>query len=233
MRVLPLVSLWVHGSLATGDFQLGRSDFDLVAVVAEKMDDGQRRELERLHRRLIKDFPVAKKLHCSYVERHLLRDTAEEYVTWAFEGLFQRPISPVNRRELFDDGVALIGPPPAGMIPEVTDDELTDFIRAELGGYWRDVVARPRPWLRDDWVDTGLLTLARAVVTLRGGGMISKREALAVLIELGAPAEVVRDIHDRRYGKRVSVSPLWRMKRARLAREFMRQGIERTLAEPL
>ncbi|MCG5220107.1 nucleotidyltransferase [Streptosporangium sp. KLBMP 9127] len=228
-RALPLVAVWVHGSLAAGDFQLGRSDFDLVAIIAEEMDSGQRRELERLHRRLIKDFPVARKLHCSYVERRLLRDPGEEHDTWAFEELFRRPISPVNRRELLVDGVALYGPEPAGMVPPVTEDELTTFISDELDTYWRRVAGRSRPWLRDAWVDSGLLTLARATVTLRGGGMISKREALAVLIQLGAPADVVRDIHDRRYGRRTRRSPLWKVRRAGLARTFMREGIDRAL----
>src|SRR5580692_427123 len=31
--VLPLVSVWAHGSLAGGDYQPGRSDLDLIAIV--------------------------------------------------------------------------------------------------------------------------------------------------------------------------------------------------------
>ena len=53
----------------------------------------------------------------------------------------------------------------------------------------------------DIWVDLGLLTFARATVTLREGRLISKRQALAVLPVLGAPAEVVEDITRRRYGQ--------------------------------
>lgn len=47
----------------------------------------------------------------------------------------------------------------------------------------------------------GLLTFARASVTLGEGRLISKREALELLPGLGAPVEVVEDIRRRRYGE--------------------------------
>ncbi|MGH3384394.1 MAG: nucleotidyltransferase domain-containing protein [Nocardioidaceae bacterium] len=45
-----LVGLYVHGSLAMGDFRIGISDLDLVAVVERPVDEG---ELVPLHRRLV------------------------------------------------------------------------------------------------------------------------------------------------------------------------------------
>lgn len=49
------------------------------------------------------------------------------------------------------------------------------------------------------WVDVGLTTFARATATLCDGRLLSKREALELLPELGAPVEVVEDIGRRRY----------------------------------
>ncbi|MDF5751873.1 nucleotidyltransferase [Spongiactinospora sp. TRM90649] len=227
---VPLVSLWVHGSLAGGDFQFGRSDFDLLAVIAEKPGPEQVQGLETVHRDLIRDHPVAAKLHCSYMERHRLRDPGIEHLTWAFQEMFHRPVSPVIRSELLEIGATLYGPAPGGMIPPVPPADLAAFVREELDGYWRRVVAKFGPWLSDTWIDVGPLTLARATVTLRGGGMISKREAFPVLLELGAPADLVSDIYDRRYGRPVRTSPGWRLRRARLARAFMAEGIDRALA---
>lgn len=43
------------------------------------------------------------------------------------------------------------------------------------------------------------LAFARATVALREGRLISKRDALAELPGLGAPAEVVEDVTRRRY----------------------------------
>ncbi|WP_199537217.1 nucleotidyltransferase domain-containing protein [Spongiactinospora gelatinilytica] len=232
MAAVPLVALWVHGSLASGDFQLRRSDLDLLAVIAESPDRDQARRLTAVHRGLTDDHPLAARLHCSYLVKNHLHDPEREHLTWAFSELYHRPVSPVIRRELLRDGVTLYGPGPTGMIPPVTDGELTRFVRGELDGYWRPLTARLRPWLADDWVDSGVLTLGRATVTLRGGGMISKREAFPVLLELGAHPDLVGDIYDRRYGGPVRRSPAWRLRRARLARAFVGQGIDHALALP-
>jgi hypothetical protein len=66
-------------------------------------------------------------------------------------------------------------------------------------------------------------------VTLQDGRLITKREALEVLAGLDAPAEVVHDIYRRRYEAHQSTAQAWRIRRARLARAFVRAGIERIL----
>jgi hypothetical protein len=53
-RVVPLVAVWAHGSLALGDFQPGRSDLDLVALVSTTISDTQRQHLQRTHEGLIR-----------------------------------------------------------------------------------------------------------------------------------------------------------------------------------
>ncbi len=115
------------------------------------------------------------------------------------------------------------------MIPAVTDTELADYIRGDLRDYWYPRTGRPDLWLNDIWVDLGMLTLARAEVTLREGRLITKREALDVLAGMGAPAEVLGDIRGRRYGPAPLTSDEWRSTRGDLARTFVRLGIARTL----
>lgn len=230
-RVVPLEALWAHGSLALGDYQPGRSDLDLVALVGAPVTGPQRKQLEELHRTLISQGPEAAGLHCSYVVRSQLPEAGRDHVTWAQSRLFERPVTPVSRRELSTGGLSLFGPGPAGLVAEVTDRELAEFVRGDLKGFWYPASARPSLWLRDIWVDLGLLTLARASVTLRDGRLITKGQALEVLAEWGAPDEVVRDIHHRRYGTGPHrTSDAWRIRRGRLARAFVRTGIERTLA---
>jgi hypothetical protein len=232
--VVPLVALWAHGSLALGDYQPGRSDLDLVALVGDEIGDevgeAQRAGLQRIHEALIRDEGLADKLHCSYVVGSQLADTDRSHVTWAMGELYERPVSPVSRRELRDGGLRLFGPAPGSLVPPVTDLELADYIRAQLRDYWYPVTAKPALWLRDIWVDLGLLTPARASVTLRDGRLISKREALEALADLGAPADVVRDIYRRRYEAVQPISGQWRLRRAYLARTFARATIERVLA---
>jgi hypothetical protein len=227
--VIPLVALWAHGSLALGDFQPGRSDLDLVALVATDITDEQRGELQRMHEALICDEELADKLHCSYMARDQLASAGRCHVTWAMGELFDRPVSPISRRELRQGGLTLYGPPPAALVPAITDQELNDHVRAQLRDYWYPKTAKPELWLRDVWVDLGLLTLARASVTLQDGRLISKREALEVLARLDAPADVVHDIYQRRYAAVQPISEQWRSRRALLARTFVRDGIARIL----
>jgi hypothetical protein len=231
-RVVPLEALWAHGSLALGDFQPGRSDLDLVALVAATITSPQRDELERVHEALISELPLAEKLHCSYVPRSGLADVSRTHVTWAQSELLDRTVSPVSRRELSLGGLCLFGPGPADLIPPVTDQELADYIRADLRDFWYPATARPEPWLRDIWVDLGLLTLARATVTLQQGRLITKKEALEVLAELGAPADVLRDIYRRRYEAAPTASQGWVAERGVLARTYVRAGIERLMELP-
>jgi hypothetical protein len=235
-RVLPLVALWAHGSLAYGDFVPGRSDLDLVALIGAPVTSEQRQELERAHKGLISAEPLAAGLHCSYMVSGEHADPGRHHLTWAHQEMFERPVSPVSRRELQQGGLRLLGPAPATALPAVSDAELAAYISGDLRDNWLPNTARPDLWIRDIWVDLGMLTLARAQVTLRDGRLITKREALDVLARMGAPADVVDDIRARRYGPELGYGPgqaateEWLAERAELARTYVRLGIARTLS---
>jgi hypothetical protein len=47
---------------------------------------------------------------------------------------FDRPVSPVARRELTLGDLALFGPSPLTLLPATTDEELAAFIRRDLRG---------------------------------------------------------------------------------------------------
>jgi hypothetical protein len=226
---VPTVAVWAHGSLALGDFQPGRSDLDLIAVVESPLDSEQRDRLAGIHQRLLDEEPAAAELHCSYMVASALCEAETRHVTWAHSMLLERPVTPVTRRELLDGGLTLHGPTPTELLPPLAPGQLEDFIRRDLAEFWLPATRRPRLWMRDIWVDLGLLVLARATVTLRDGRLITKGEALAELLELGAPPDVVRDIHDRRYSNPKPISRVRRIRRAMRARAFVRRGIKRTL----
>ena len=227
---VPLTALWAHGSLALGDYQPGRSDLDLIALIETAPAPAQQDDLRRVHEALHDQVPLAEKLHCTYVARAEWADTGRDHLTWAHGELFARPVTPVSRRELHVGGLVLLGPAPATVVPPVTDAELADFIRADLRDYWYPHTERADLWLRDIWVDVGLLTFARATVTLRNGRLITKREALDVLAGLGAPGSLVRDIYQRRYEDPPPISETWRAERGQQASMFLGEGIRQVLA---
>jgi hypothetical protein len=228
--VLPLTALWAHGSLALGDYQPGRSDLDLVALIGAAPTGAQEQDLRRAHQALHAQEPLAQKLHCSYVVAAEFADGGRSHLTWAHGELFERVVSPVTRRELCQGGLSLLGPAPASVVPPVTDDELADYVRGDMRDYWYPKTATPGLWLHDIWVDLGLLTFARATVTLREGRLITKREALDVLADLGAPPAVLRDIFERRYADPDPIAESWRAERGEQARTYLREAIRRFLA---
>ena len=228
----PLAALWAHGSLALGDYQPGRSDLDLIALVETAPAPRQQDDLQRVHQALHDQVPIAEKLHCTYVARGEWADTGQDHLTWAHGEMFARPVTPVTRRELHLGGLVLLGPAPSAVVPPVTDQELADSIRADLRDNWYPATERADVWRQDIWVDVGLTTFARATVTLRDGRLITKRDALDVLTSLGAPDAVVQDIYQRRYENPPPISETWRAGRGQRASTFLRDGIRRVLALP-
>jgi hypothetical protein len=226
--VLPVRALWVHGSLALGDFQQGRSDFDLVAVLEAPVSDPG--PLTEIHRRLIRASPLTEKLHCTYVPVADLGDAAVRQPTFAQGRYFERPVTPVSWRELSLGDLSLFGPPPSTLLSATSDEELTAFIRRDLREFWYPVTAKRTPWLRDIWVDLSMVTLARAATTLRDGRLITKRAALDALPHLGAPLDVVQDIERRRYAEPGRLPVRQRVRRADQTRRFVRAGIDKVLS---
>lgn len=219
-------AVWAHGSLAGGDYQEGRSDLDLIAVLPGPVALGTVRRVVALHRRL-RSEPLAVKLHCSYLTPAALDDPDRSHLTWAHRHVMRRPVTPVTRRELHDFGRVLHGEAPAGLLPAVPERQLHAFVVRDQREFWRPNVDKARLWRQDIWVDMGLLTFARATVTLREGRLISKREALAELPELGAPVEVVEDIARRRYDTDpVPADDTWAARRAALTRAYLAPAID-------
>jgi hypothetical protein len=180
-----------------------------------------------------------------------LADASLRHPTWAHREYFERPVTAVTRRELMLGDLSIYGPAPSSLLPATTDAELAAFIRQDLETFWYPAARKWKRWWADVWVDHGLITVARAGVTLADGRLITKREALELLPSLGAPPAIVADIYHRRYGaaalpstgealgrKPVSPSagealrrdPASRLRRGLLARCFVRTTIDGLLA---
>jgi hypothetical protein len=123
--VLPLVSVWAHGSLAGGDYQPGRSDLDLIAIVSRPCTAAEEQQLGEVHESLGSASALASGLHCSYCAAGELDDPARLHLTWAHEEFMRRRVTPVTRRELHGFGLVLYGEAPAALLPPVTGGSRT------------------------------------------------------------------------------------------------------------
>ncbi|WP_093478611.1 MULTISPECIES: nucleotidyltransferase domain-containing protein [unclassified Streptomyces] len=230
LSALGPLAVWAHGSLAGGDYQEGRSDLDLIAVLPGPVGLRQVWRVAVAHRRLGGER-LAGKLHCSYLTPDALSDPDRSHLTWAHGGLMRRPVTPVTRRELHEFGLVLHGEAPSALLPPVPDRQLGDFVVRDQRDFWRPAVRRSRLWRQDVWVDLGLLTFARATVTLRDRRLVSKRRALGELSALGAPQEVVADIARRRYEDPAPAGDAWLARRAELTRAYLGPAIDALVTE--
>jgi Domain of unknown function (DUF4111)/Nucleotidyltransferase domain len=176
-----LVGLYVYGSLVTGDFDRDRSDIDLLAVVGQGVDDDTFGRLEKMHAHFVEDHPAWEdRIEVAYVPTTALRDFRTETSQIAVIS----PGEPFHFKLAGKDwllnwymvrqvGFALYGPPPEALIPDISQTEFVEAVRAQAGA-WKEWVYRMRTPGAQSYA---VLTLCRALYTHAHGGQASKKQA--------------------------------------------------------
>jgi hypothetical protein len=180
-----LLGLYVHGSLVAGDFAPGRSDLDVLAVLAADPDPALLRVLAGLHAGLDRRHPEwAGRIEVEYVSAgalpgpgghliarispgealHLLPATTHRRVTWG---------------SVHDSGRALAGPPAGELLPAVDPG----LVRAALLDHVRDWPAWVEQMTAPGAQAYSVLTMCRAVQRLLHGRQLSKRQAADRTVE--------------------------------------------------
>jgi hypothetical protein len=191
----------VAGSLATGDYVSGVSDLDLVALTAGPVGPGRQEILAGLHRELDQGVAQGLDLGCVYVDAGTLADLGALHPMWTHGSLVRRSLSGVTRAELVRHGFAVLGRPPAAVLPEMTDDDVRRAARAELCGYWAMAAGRPLWWLNPVIADLGLTSMARGRHALATGQLLTKTQAIE---QAHAPAWLKDQLRARRQGRPVA-----------------------------
>ena len=193
--------LLVAGSLATGDYVPGVSDLDLVALTGGPVGPARQEILAGLHRELDRGAAEGLDLGCVYVDSGRLADLGAQHPTWTHGSLVQRRLSGVTRAELVRYGFAVLGRPPATVLPEMTDDDVRRAARAELCGYWAHAARRPLWWLNPVIADLGLTSMARGRHALQTGQLLTKTQAIE---QAHAPTWLKDQLRARRQGQQVA-----------------------------
>ncbi|MGD0780835.1 MAG: aminoglycoside adenylyltransferase domain-containing protein [Dehalococcoidales bacterium] len=175
------VGLYLHGSLASGDFDPGHSDIDFLVVTARRIPSKQIPDLEAIHMR-VRDSGLewAKQLEGTYFsKRMLLRyQPSQRKIPYLNEGKFfltEQGIDwIINRHILREKGIVVAGPPLGPMIAPVSSDEIRRAIVSGLLEYW------PSKLDKRDWLEPPkhqpyiVVTCCRALYTLKHGTVESK-----------------------------------------------------------
>jgi hypothetical protein len=198
-----VTDLWVAGSLATGDHVPGVSDLDLVALLQDRITSERRESIAGIHHVLDAGVAAGMDLGCQYVEADRLLDPDATHPTWTHGSMVDRIVSGITRAELVRHGYAVLGRPPADVLPPMSDDDVREAARAEICGYWAWASRRPRMWLQPVIADLGLTAMARGRHALATGQLLTKSDAIE---QAAAPAWLVDQLRARRRGEQV-VSP--------------------------
>ncbi len=143
-----LAGLYVHGSLATGAYHRERSDIDLIAVSAAKLDPQAREAVGRALVRLSDARPVAGDIEVNVVQERYARAFEhpmpyEVHYSGAWHERFRRRQFDfaqdrtnvdlaANVLEVRERGVPLVGPPPRTMFGPVPWHAYVNALEADF-----------------------------------------------------------------------------------------------------
>lgn len=173
--------MYLYGSLASGEFDPGRSDIDFLVVTIEDLPDNLVSGLETMHTRIYESgLEWATKLEGSYVPIAAMRvysptgpvcpminegrfEVARQGIDWV-----------INRHVLYTSSVVIIGPPLQTIIDPVRPEELQEAALTLLRDVWVPWLYNPDFFHGTGYQSFVVLTMCRALYTLEHGTVVSK-----------------------------------------------------------
>lgn len=191
-----LVGLYLHGSLAYGDFNPRTSDVDFLIVTESPLPTETFSALKDMHARLFASgLAWSQKLEGAYIPKNDLRrhDPAHAPVAWlGVDGHFALELLGsdwiIQRWILREKGIILAGPPLAPLIDPVSADDLREAVRGSLREWWSPPFPSPERFRSGEYQPYAILTMCRSLYVLEHGMVASKPAAARWAMEtLGEP----------------------------------------------
>jgi hypothetical protein len=173
-----LRGLYIFGSLLAGDFDLKKSDIDLLAIVEPDIDDTALTTLKAMHDQIIRSFPEWQdRIEVAYASVNAM----ENFKTHPSRIARISPGEPLHYREMDsqwlmdwyqvqEQGVTIFGPPPQQYIPYVSTEEFIESLKNQLP-IWKDSVRAARSLGHLSYV---ILSLCRSLYSIQHHEQISK-----------------------------------------------------------
>jgi len=175
------VGLYLHGSLASGDFDPERSDIDFVVVTAGALPEERIAALEALHMHLIgSGSSWALKLEGTYFPQQVIRhyQPSDALYPSLNEGRFYMGGHGsdwvIQSHILREHGIVLAGPAPHDLIDPVAPDQLRRAMRSLLREWWAPMLHDTARLRSNEYQAYAILTMCRALYTLETGMITSK-----------------------------------------------------------
>lgn len=179
------MGMYVHGSLASGDFDPLRSDVEFVVVTRAELADEIVSALAAMHASIaLSDLKWRTNYEGSYIPAQAIRryDPANAVhpavgVDGSF-GLEKHGSDWVIQRHIIrEQGIIMVGPAPGTLIDPVSADDMRLAVRQALAEWWAPQLADPRRLQSSEYQAYAVLTMCRAMYTLEHGTSASKPQA--------------------------------------------------------
>ena len=176
------VGAYLYGSAVTGGFNVHVSDVDLLVVTELDVDERLFGELQAMHLEFERDHPRwSDRIEVQYVSMGAL----STFKTRTSRIAAISPGDPLSFKEagadwaqnwydVRENGVTLLGPPPAALVPAISRAEFVESIRR----YAVEVAGRGAFGPRRRGAEAyDVLTMCRALYSIRTGEQVSKEAA--------------------------------------------------------
>ncbi len=176
------VGLYLYGSLASGDFNLRRSDIDFVVVTTAVLPDEKIAALRALHADLKSGgLAWADRLEGDYVPQAALRRADPNLLIYPHlgaDGHFEiedHGMDVVIQHYLLrEHGQVVVGPNPKSLIDPIEPDELRQAAAGILQSWWAPQLNDHTRLKSREYQAYAVLTMCRALYTMHFGAIASK-----------------------------------------------------------
>lgn len=177
------VGLYLHGSLALGDFDPETSDIDFVVVTRERVSDQTYQALQAMHANLLADCPTkwASELEGAYIALCDLRryDPANAQRPYIERGdvLRYQPDDVgwvIQRYVLREYGVVVSGPDLWTLIDPISTGELKQAVQELIATWWVPQLVDVSHLKSSGYRFYAILTMCRVLYTMQEEKVVSK-----------------------------------------------------------
>jgi hypothetical protein len=180
--------LYLHGSLACGDFNPETSDIDFLVVTEGHLPAETFSVLKSMHAGLFQAGLIwSQKLEGAYFPKDQLRrqpsiDAGQAPLPWlGVDGHFalETPGSDwvIQLWILREKGLVISGPPLVGLIDPVSVQDLPQAVLGSLREWWSPPFPSPERFQSDAYQAYAVLTMCRSLYVLEHGRVVSKPDA--------------------------------------------------------
>lgn len=177
--------LYIHGSLAGGGFEPGRSDIDFVVVTESEVPEPLLSQLSDMHNKLASTgMKWVNVLEGSYIPRAALRrynPANSHHPALRSNGSFAVDHHGIDwvilSHVLREKGITIAGPDIKSLIDPIQPDDLRQAAAKTLRDWWHPQLNEPTWLLSAEYQAYAVLTMCRSMYTLEKGEIVSKTEA--------------------------------------------------------